>query len=374
LTLPGQGLILMSFAGNLRGWGITEMLQLIRNGKKTGALVVSTSSGNITIYFKAGMAVAVDTGVGEVVGSIMLQEGYITVADLDEAIQLQKTQYRGKRIEQILIALKKIEMPALAKTIRKQIESTVTDLIQLKGGSVNFEVDALPKYNALSTGVDVQGMLLGAAVVVDEMSVIRENIANSSVIPKKTKKGEDQQEEISLKLKEWKIYLAIDGIKDIKALSTKLKLDEFSVMKIVNFFVTEKWVEILKVEDKRKKILVVDDSLTIQKMIELALADSGFNLITATTGDAAIKAATESIPDLILLDVMLPDITGYKVCRSLRDMGDAYKRVPILMLSGKDAEIDKNLGKYAGADAYMTKPFEASDLLSKVKEHLGLGS
>ncbi|MCA0446947.1 MAG: response regulator [Bacteroidetes bacterium] len=364
----------MSFAGNLRGWGITEMLQLIRNGKKTGALVVSTSSGNITIYFKAGMAVAVDTGVGEVVGSIMLQEGYITVADLDEAIQLQKTQYRGKRIEQILIALKKIEMPALAKTIRKQIESTVTDLIQLKGGSVNFEVDALPKYNALSTGVDVQGMLLGAAVVGDEMSVIRENIANSSVIPKKTKKGEDQQEEISLKLKEWKIYLAIDGIKDIKALSTKLKLDEFSVMKIVNFFVTEKWVEILKVEDKRKKILVVDDSLTIQKMIELALADSGFNLITATTGDAAIKAATESIPDLILLDVMLPDITGYKVCRSLRDMGDAYKRVPILMLSGKDAEIDKNLGKYAGADAYMTKPFEASDLLSKVKEHLGLGS
>ncbi|MCK6601173.1 MAG: response regulator [Bacteroidetes bacterium] len=364
----------MSFAGNLRGWGITEMLQLVRNGKKTGALVVTTSTGSLSLYFKAGMAVAVETGVGEALGSIMLQEGFITVGDLDEAIQLQKVQYRGKRIEQILIALKKIELPVLAKAIRKQIEAVVTELLQLKGGSVNFEADALPKFNALSTGVDIHGMLLGAAVVMDELSVIRENIPNASAIPKKTKKGEDQQEEIALKLKEWKVYLAIDGIKDFKALSTKLKIDEFSVMKIVNYFITEKWVEILKVEDKRKKILVVDDSLTIQKMIELALADSGFNLITATTGDAALKAAKETLPDLILLDVMLPDITGYKVCRSLRDSGEEFKKVPILMLSGKDAEIDKNLGKYAGADAYMTKPFEAADLLAKVKEYLGLGS
>ncbi|NUQ80192.1 MAG: response regulator [Bacteroidetes bacterium] len=364
----------MSFAGNLKGWGITEMLQLVRNGKKTGALQVTNGNNTITIYFKNGMAIAVDTGVGEALGSIMLQEGFISVQDLDVAIQLQKAQYRGKRIEQILVALKKIELPVLAKAIRRQIELIVTDLIQMKGGSVNFEADAVPKFNALSTGVDIHGMLLGAAVVVDELSVIRESIPNNGVIPVKTKRGEEEQEEISLKLKEWKVFLAIDGIKDVKALATKLKLDEFYVMKTLHFFVTEKWVEVTKVEDKRKKILVVDDSLTIQKMIELALADSGFNLITATTGDAAIRAAQESNPDLILLDVMLPDITGYKVCRSIRDMSEEFKKIPILMLSGKDAEIDKNLGKYAGADAYMTKPFEASELLAKVKEHLGLAS
>lgn len=363
----------MSFAGNLRGWGISEMLQLVRNGKKTGALKLTLSDAQtFYIFFKNGLAIAVDTGQGEALGSVMLQEGFITVQELDEAIQLQKNQYKGKRIEQILVGTKKIEVQTLAKAIRKQIESVVTELIQVKGGNVSFEADAIPKFNALSTGVDVHGMLLGAAVVVDEMSVIKENIPNANVIPKKTQKGELQQDEIEMRLKDWKVFLAIDGIKDIKALSTKLKIDEFSMMKIINVFIVKKWVEIIQVEDTRKKILVVDDSLTIQKMIELALADSGFSLITATTGEAALKAAQEKVPDLILLDVMLPDITGYKVCKAIRDLSDEYKKVPILMLSGKDADIDKNLGKYAGADAYMTKPFEATELLRAVKEHLGL--
>lgn len=360
----------MAFTGSLKGWGITEMLQLVRNGKKNGALTVSSESFNKILYFKNGMAVAVDSGVGEELGSIMLQDEYIKVSDLDEAIQLQKTEYKGKRIEQILIATKKIDVQVLAKTIRKHIESTVTELLQTPGGKVNFEADAVAKFNALSTGVDIQGLLMGAAVVVDEMSVIRTNIPNNTVIPKLSKRGEDKKDEIALTLKDWKIFLAIDGIKDVKAIATKIKMDEFLVMKSLNNFVTERWVEIIKVEDNRKKILVVDDSLTIQKMVELALADSGYTLITATTGDAAFKQATEKNPDLILLDVMLPDTTGYKVCKQMRTASDHLAKVPILMLSGKDAEIDKNLGLHAGASAYITKPFEATDLLNKVKEYL----
>ena len=364
----------MAFTGSLKGWGITEMLQLVRNGKKTGALTVSSDNFNKIIYFKTGMAVAVDSGVGEELGSIMLQDNFITVADLDEAIQLQKTQYKGKRIEQILIGTKKIDVQTLAKTIRKHIESTITQLLQTPGGKVNFEADALPKFNALSTGVDIQGLLMGAAVVVDELSVIKQNVPSNSVIPKLTKRGEDKKDEIALTLKDWKIFLAIDGIKDVKAIATKIKLDEFIVMKSLNNFITDRLAEISKVEDTRKKILVVDDSLTIQKMVELALADSGFSLITATTGDAAIKALQDKVPDLILLDVMLPDTTGYKVCKQIRGISDEFKKIPILMLSGKDADIDRNLGMHSGANAYITKPFEATDLLNKVREHLALVS
>jgi CheY-like chemotaxis protein len=365
----------MAFTGSIKGWSVTEMIQLVRSSRKTGAMLVSlqTELGEEvkSIFFRNGMVNAVDAGA-DALSSVMLDEGFITKADFDQAIQLGKEQYKGKRTEQILMAMGKVDNQKLVRAIRIQIEKTITELIQQKKGVVSFDPDALPKYNALANGVEIQGIMLSAAVRVDEMSIIKDKVPSNAVVPKRTKRGEEQLKEIALKLDEWKIFLAIDGKADVKTIAIKTKFEEFAVMKAIAFFIEEKWMELdLSQVVAKKKVLVVDDSSVIRKMVEMALADAGYNLINAATGEAGFKLATEETPDLILLDVMLPDTTGLKVCKSIRQTeSEALKKVPIIMLSAKDAEIDKNLGIYAGANDYITKPFESQVLLAKVKQYL----
>lgn len=351
------------------------MLQLVRSSRKTGAMLVqiSTAYGDTqkVIYFRNGMVVAIDTG-SEDLGAILLQENFITREDLDQTIRLQKSEYKGKRVEQILMATKKVDAQRLVKAIRIQIEQVIGGLLQEKNAKVSFEPDAQLKVQALSNGVDIQGILLTAAVKVDEMSLIRDKISSNQLVPKRTARGEENLKEISLKLDEWKVFLGVDGKTDLKTMAMKLKFDEIQVMKAVAFFVEEKWVELPKAGavETRKKILAVDDSKVILKTIQMALAETGYSLITAETGEAAIKLAQEQNPDLILLDVMLPDTTGLRVCKTLRTDFAALKTTPIIMLSAKDAEIDRNLGLHAGANDYVTKPFKDGELVAKVNEYL----
>lgn len=364
----------MAFTGQIKGWTITEMLQLVRSSRKTGALVVqsTTAYGDIqkVIHFRNGLVVAIDTG-SEDLGAILLQENSLTREALDEAIRLQKSEYKGKRIEQILMATKRVEANSLVRAIRIQIEQVVGGLLQEKNAKVSFDPDAPLKVQALSNGVDIQGILMQAAVKVDELSLIREKIPSTTLVPKITKKGDENRTEISLKLSEWKVFLAVDGKTDIKTIALKTKTDEISVMKAIALFVEQKWMDIPAGSvETRKKILIVDDSAVIRKSIEMALAETGYGLISAATGEAALRLAQEQTPDLILLDVMLPDTTGLKVCKTIRADFEALKSVPIIMLSAKDAEIDKNLGLHAGANDYVTKPFKDGELVAKVNQYL----
>ena len=112
-----------------------------------------------------------------------------------------------------------------------------------------------------------------------------------------------------------------------------------------------------------KKILIVEDELTLQETIAYNLKHQGYEVFTASDGDAAIAIAKESEPDLILLDIMLPGMDGFEVCRILRkDM-----IVPILMLTARDDEIDRVVGLEVGADDYLTKPFSMRELIARVK-------
>lgn len=365
----------MAFTGSIKGWTITEMLQLVRTMRKTGAMIVQISSeyGGETqkiVYFRNGMVIAVDTGE-EDLSAILLEENFISRADLDEAIRLQKTSLKGKRIEQILAAMKKVDAQRLVRAIRIQIERAITALLQEKNARVSFDPDAPLRVQALSNGIDLQNILLTASVKVDELELVRQKIPSMTLVPKRTKRGDENLKEIALKLDEWKVFLAVDGKTDIKTMVMKLKMDEVQVLKALAFFIEEKWVELPKVDqDTRKRVLIVDDSAVIRKSIEMALSDTGYGLLSAGTGEAAIRLAKEQKPDLILLDVMLPDTTGLKVCRTLRTEIDEMKDIPIIMLSAKDAEIDRNLGLHAGANDYVTKPFKDGELVQIVNKYL----
>lgn len=122
-----------------------------------------------------------------------------------------------------------------------------------------------------------------------------------------------------------------------------------------------------------KKILIVDDEVDLVETVRFPLEIEGFDTLVSYNGEDALNQARKEKPDLIILDLMLPKLDGYKVCRLLK-FDERYKHIPILMLTAKTQEKDKILGKETGADEYITKPFEMDHLLAKVKKYLSISS
>ena len=111
------------------------------------------------------------------------------------------------------------------------------------------------------------------------------------------------------------------------------------------------------------KILVVDDDLNICELLKLYLENDGYTVFTTNDGQAAVEQFQNKTPDLILLDIMLPKLDGWQVCREIRKTSS----VPIIMLTAKGETFDKVLGLELGADDYVVKPFDAKEVMARVK-------
>ncbi len=112
-----------------------------------------------------------------------------------------------------------------------------------------------------------------------------------------------------------------------------------------------------------EKILLVDDEPTLRETLAYNLRNSGYDVITAADGLAALERAKSESPELVILDLMLPELDGLTVCRSLRQVSD----MPILVLTARTGELDKIVGLESGADDYMTKPFSLGELQARVR-------
>jgi len=117
----------------------------------------------------------------------------------------------------------------------------------------------------------------------------------------------------------------------------------------------------------KNRILIVDDEEQLVEMVKLRLEANGYEVIAAYDGQEALDKARNERPDLIILDLMLPKIDGYKVCRMLK-FDEKYKSIPIILFTARAQESDEKMGFEVGADAYITKPFEPQVLLAKIKE------
>jgi DNA-binding response OmpR family regulator len=114
---------------------------------------------------------------------------------------------------------------------------------------------------------------------------------------------------------------------------------------------------------ERGTILVVDDEPNIAELIELYLSREGYQVFTADSGEAALRAVAEHRPRLVVLDIGLPDIDGLEVCRRLRQTST----IPVIFLTARDGEVDRVVGLELGADDYVTKPFSPPELVARVK-------
>lgn len=120
-------------------------------------------------------------------------------------------------------------------------------------------------------------------------------------------------------------------------------------------------------------ILVVDDEPSIVLSLQVLMQRAGFDVRIARDGDEALRSVEDYTPDLILLDAMMPKRDGFDVCQTLRT-NPAWKSLPIIMLTARSRDVERQKGLALGATDYITKPFSTRDLLTTVRRHLGLPS
>jgi two-component system alkaline phosphatase synthesis response regulator PhoP len=116
----------------------------------------------------------------------------------------------------------------------------------------------------------------------------------------------------------------------------------------------------------KRKILIVEDDRDIVEMVEYNLRDEGYATVSALNGEDGVNSARKERPDLIILDIMLPVMDGFEVCRALKS-DEATARIPIIILSAKSQETDKVVGLELGADDYVTKPFSPRELIARIR-------
>jgi twitching motility two-component system response regulator PilG len=121
----------------------------------------------------------------------------------------------------------------------------------------------------------------------------------------------------------------------------------------------------------RPRVLVVDDSATVRRMVTLALERLGCEVITAAAGLEALGAMSHATPDLVLLDIGLPNLDGHQICRAIR-RNERTRDVPVVMLTGRDGLMDRLRGKMAGASEYLSKPFDPQALTAVLRKYLPL--
>jgi DNA-binding response OmpR family regulator len=119
-----------------------------------------------------------------------------------------------------------------------------------------------------------------------------------------------------------------------------------------------------------RKVLIADDEPNIVTSLEFLLRQKGYDVRVASAGDDALRAVAEFGPELVLLDVMMPRMSGYDVCQKIRENPD-WHGVKIIMLSAKGRDVEVTKGMAVGADAYVTKPFSTTDLVARVQQMLG---
>lgn len=119
-----------------------------------------------------------------------------------------------------------------------------------------------------------------------------------------------------------------------------------------------------------KKILIVDDEQDIVESLKFVLELAGYSCFCAFNGEDGLKMVKEILPDLIILDVMMPKINGFKISRLLK-FDKKYKDIPIIMLTARSQAEDKLIGEETGVDEYITKPFDLDEITAKVAKYLG---
>ncbi len=123
-------------------------------------------------------------------------------------------------------------------------------------------------------------------------------------------------------------------------------------------------------EPKRKRVLIVEDTDSVQLMVKHWLTGHGYDVDLASDGKEALEQVKVNVPDLVLLDIMMPEMNGYAVCRKLREM-EQTRKTPVIIITALPTAVDSDEGKLSGANEVILKPLNREDLLRRIRSYLG---
>lgn len=157
----------------------------------------------------------------------------------------------------------------------------------------------------------------------------------------------------------------VEGAKRFRIGARIFDVDQNDLEKFIRYYCER----LLPAARTAKKILVIEDEMAMANLLRIELNQSGYDVVCAHDGEDGFSKYLTERPDLIILDIMLPKLNGYEVCRKIRREKED-SRTPIIMLTAKKGDVDRIVGGVIGAQRYLTKPFEAEHLLNEIKELL----
>ena len=234
-----------------------------------------------------------------------------------------------------------------AEESEQDLDQLINDLLQEEGGTEESEEGQVAREEELEEAEQA---------AVEEPEVETEPESETEEAPEAEERGD----------------FDLGNIFDTDIAETEESIDEMLKKEDTEEAVAEEEAEVeqppIPIPDSDKKtILVVDDSVVIRKMVEIALENENYNIITVANGKDAFSYLDEQDPDLVILDIMLPDVNGLDILKTIK----ASKEIPVVMLSAKDTPKETNKAKELGANDFIPKPFRDEDLIKKIHELIG---
>lgn len=371
--------------GNLHEIDIRTILQLIEVGQRTGLLLVESqfSSKSWFIFFLDGKIIYATNGDSTLSRLQDYLRRYQIKVRLDER-QLLSVALRNVPEYSYLVAMvqRNIIKPQVARSITHHlINETLFELLDLRQGNFIFQLGSVlsPVLNSL----EITPVLVKITRQAQEWKHLYPHISHLDepfvIVDLEQLKAALPTETVS------KLILWTTNKTSLRQLARYFHRDIVTVAKTIYPYVLKGWVrQVSSVTDKSQvlfwhparsqknyggRILCIDDTITVCRAVESILQPNGYEVMSITNPLEALSVVFQKKPDLILCDITMPHLDGYEICAMLRN-SQAFRQIPIIVLTAKEGFIDRVKAKMVGATDYLTKPFKDSQLLMLVEKHL----
>ncbi len=363
--------------GKLQETDISSLLQLVELQKRTGQLFLDVGAGRLwSIFFQKGrLLYATDN-----------KDALVRLGDHLRRLNLQETQAVGGSHTEVapgydllctLVSQQRIPVAQAAQTVRVMIEEVLFDLLGYDQGSFYIE-NAEPLQPAL-VELEITPLVRLISARREEWAKLAPRITSpldKPLIQSHESLRKRLPPQAYDRLATW-----VNGEHNLQRLARLLGRDVLTVARAIDPYVQEGIIAIEPVPTlaprrtknhgvKTRKVLCIDDSTVIQKSVEEFLQNWGYEVLTIGNPTEALTDVFKNRPDLILLDIAMPRLDGYELCRMIRQ-STAFANTPIIMLTGKDGYVDRVRARVAGATEYLTKPFGEQELLGIVDKYFG---
>ncbi|MDB9525256.1 response regulator [Oscillatoria sp. CS-180] len=388
--------------GQLAEIDIRSILQLIKLGQRTGELYVeayipASLTGNTSslpqchlpsqswlVFFFNGQIIYAGTTDGQ----LNRLSDYIHRYELDEALHNLDVPaiatFNSPEYGYLWALLENHSLtPQQGRTILNgMVHETLFDLLSLHQGTFVFKLAA--GLSPQLTTFDIDSLVAALTTQIQAWKQFYPHIQSPHQCPIVTEKSQSNSRE---DVKTARILQWMDGETSIQQISRYLNRSVFTVAKGIYPYVRQGLIHLSDINHLQPpddtseewhatrvpRIVCIDDGLTIRQTVEQILDEHGYEVTSISNPLRALSLLFQLRPDLILCDIVMPELEGYQVCAMLRQ-STVFRQTPIVMLTGKDGFIDRVKARMAGATDYLTKPFGAQELLTLVEKYVGLGN